>query len=136
MEVFALWMTLIQPPSSKPQTQRTHWSKIRAKPHIGTLPPLKQIRPWRLIKICLSATLASTDKEVPKRGASYSQLPCRRPNSAIHKKHKEQASPAHACIHNRPTLLLNVALDSYCSLCLRKQTHSLETNCFFSSETE
>lgn len=50
------------------QTQHSHWSKIGAGPHLGTLPSLKQIRPQRLIKKTLRPKLASTDEGVPKRG--------------------------------------------------------------------
>ena len=38
------------PPPASQRIQHSHWSKIGAEPHLGTLPPLKQIRPQRLIK--------------------------------------------------------------------------------------
>lgn len=42
------------PSSPLRQIQRSHWSSVGAKPHLGTLPSLKQIRPQRLIKPSMS----------------------------------------------------------------------------------
>lgn len=69
--VYSGWLCFsFASPRPLQQTQHSHWRKIRAKPHLGTLPLLKQIRPQRLIKKKNSGvqSSASTDEGVPKRG--------------------------------------------------------------------
>lgn len=58
------------------QIQHSHWSKIGAKPHLGTLPSLKQIRPQRLIKN--SQVLSSPPQTRGyQRGEPFSATPLR-----------------------------------------------------------
>lgn len=92
----------VQSPPTNP-----HWSSVGAKPHLGTLPSLKQIRPQRLIKPSMSK--ASWMKGY-QRGEPFSATP--------HSSHNELAQDRAllfsadkkcqplCCLHHLKTLFL------------------------------
>lgn len=101
------------------QIQHSHWSKIRAKPHLGTLPPLKQIRPQRLIKN--SKSKARLHRRGGTKEGIHSQLPRSIYNELVQdgvlifNSDKKCQSLRCLIIPTPFSMLLNVALMLYCS---------------------
>lgn len=127
MEVFALWMTLIQPLSSKPQTQRTHWSKIRAKPHIGTLPPLKQIRPWRLIKNMSECNPCFHRQGGTKEGSQLFSATLQK-TEQCYSQEAQRASLTCTCIHTQPPYITVKCCFGFILFFVSQKTNSLVGN--------
>lgn len=112
-----LWFSLVSPSLCPTNPRQRHWSKTGAKSHLATLPPLKQIRPQRLIKkkrekeVCVQSLLPQTGGwRVGYQKGSHSELQDLKLLFTANKKCQSPSSPNplfHCCSN---------ALMLYCSL--------------------